>query len=95
MEKPWIQIGMMVLSMELPNLETEDDVDYEKNMVEMFQDAQTSFYEGCPTSCLVTILLLLNLCITHGVNSTFIDELLYLPKVDLFPKDNTFPKSFY
>jgi hypothetical protein len=46
-------------------------------------------------SCLVAILLLLNLIITHGLNNLFDDELFALFRLDLFSKDNTLPKSMY
>jgi hypothetical protein len=47
-------------------------------MSEMIQEAHTPHYEGCPTSCLATILLLLNTLTTHGVSNTFVDELFTL-----------------
>jgi hypothetical protein len=64
-------------------------------MAEMFHEAHTPLYVGCPTSRPATILLLLNLIITHGVGNTFVSELLTLLKCDLFLKDNTLPKSMY
>ncbi len=75
-------------------MDLDHDDDYDETMSNMFRKAQT-LYEGCPTNCLATILLLLNLCSTHGVNNMFVDELFSLLKLDLFPKDNTFPKSLY
>jgi hypothetical protein len=81
--------------LKLPNLESKEEVDYQKIMSKIFQDARTPFYEGCPISHLATILMLLNLLITHGVNNAFVDELFMLSKVDLFPKDNFLPKSLY
>jgi hypothetical protein len=44
-------------------------------MFEMIQEAHTQLHEGCPTSCLVAILLLLKTLTTHGVSNTFVDEL--------------------
>ncbi len=61
----------------------------------MFQDAQTPLYEGCPTSHLATIFMLLNLLTTHGVSNAFVNELFTLLKVDIFPKDSSFSKSLY
>jgi len=81
---------------ELPNhLDVEQEAKYEKTMVEMFHEAHTPLYAGCSTSYLATILLLLNLIITHGVSNTFVNELFTLLKCDLFLKDNTLPKSMY
>jgi len=61
----------------------------------MFQEACIPLYEGCLTSCLNVILLLLNLTTTHMVNNTFASEFFALLKIDLFPKANTLPKSMY
>ncbi len=61
----------------------------------MFKEAQTPLYKGRPTSQLATIILLMTLCTTHGVNNTFVDELFSLLKLYLFPKGNTMPKSLY
>ncbi len=52
-------------------------------------------YEGCLTNRIATILLLLNLWNTHGVNNMFVEEFSSILKLDLFPRDNTFPKSSY
>jgi hypothetical protein len=76
-------------------MDMKQEVDYETTMSGMFKEAQTPLYEGCPNSCLATILLLLNLCNTHGINNMFADELFSLLRLDLFPKDNTLPKSLY
>jgi hypothetical protein len=61
----------------------------------MFHNAHTPLYEGCPTSHLATIFMLLNFLTTHAVNNAFADELFTLLKVDIFPKDNSLPKSLY
>lgn len=71
------------------------EVDHERTEVKMYKEAQTPLYEGCFNSQLPSILLLLSLVSTHGVSNTFVDELFTLLWVDLFPKDNTFPKSLY
>jgi hypothetical protein len=76
-------------------MDMEQEVDYEIIMSNMLKDAQTPLYEGCPTSCLATILLLLNLCNTHGINNMFVDEFFSLLRLDLFPRDNILPKSLY
>jgi hypothetical protein len=64
-------------------------------MAKMFKEAQRPLYEGCPTNHLTAILLLFNLVTTCGVSNTFVDELFTLLRVDLFPKDNTLPRSLY
>jgi hypothetical protein len=79
---------------DLESMDLDHDDDYDETMSNMFREVQTPLYEGYPTSCLATILLLLNLCRTHGVNNMFVDELFSLLRLDLFLKDNT-PKSLY
>jgi hypothetical protein len=71
------------MGMELPNLDVTEDVDYEKTMVEMFENGHTPLYQGCSISHLVVMLPLFNLCTTHGVSNTFIDQFFSLLKVDL------------
>jgi hypothetical protein len=44
-------------------------------MEALFAKAGTPLYEGCYTSMLSTMLLLLNLNIVHNVSNTFMDEL--------------------
>jgi hypothetical protein len=61
----------------------------------MFKATHNSLYQGCPTSHLQTILLLFNLTNMHEVSNTLVEELLSLLRLDLFPKDNTIPKSLY
>jgi hypothetical protein len=76
-------------------MDMEQEVDYETIMSNMLKDVQTPLYEGCPISHLATILLLLNLCNTHGINNMFVDKFFSLLKLDLFPKDSILPKSLY
>jgi hypothetical protein len=64
-------------------------------MSKLFHKACIPLYEVCPTNCLDGIILLFNLITTHGVSNTFVDEFFPLLKFDLFPKDNTLPKSMY
>jgi hypothetical protein len=81
---------------DLPNSNTKHASEYhETSMLEMFQEACIPLYEGCLVSCLIVVLLSLNLMTTHGVNNTFADEFFALIKIDLFPKVNTLPKSMY
>jgi hypothetical protein len=61
----------------------------------MSQETQIQFYKICLISCLIAIILLMNLVITYGVSNVFVDELFTLMKVDLFSKDNNLPKSLY
>ncbi len=75
--------------------DVEQEEKYDKTMVEMFQEAHTPLYQGCSTIRLATILLLLNLITTHGVNNTFLNKIFTLLRIELFPKDNTLPKSMY
>jgi hypothetical protein len=80
---------------EFKDMDMEHEVDYDSIMANMFKEAKILLYEGCPTSHLATILLLLNVCNTHGVSNMFVDELFSLLRLDLFPKKNTLPKSLY
>jgi hypothetical protein len=64
-------------------------------MVDTFKATHNPSYQGCPTSHLQTILLFFNLTNMHGVSNTLVEELLSLLGLDLFPKDNTIPKSLY
>jgi hypothetical protein len=82
-----------VTNVEFEPMDMEHEVDYHCTMANMFKELKTIFYEGCPTSHLATILLLLNVCNTHGISNMFVDELFSLLRLDLFPRENTFPKS--
>jgi hypothetical protein len=64
-------------------------------MTQMFQEACTPLFEGCPTNCLTAILLLLNLMIVHGLNNAFANEFFSFIGIDLLPKGNNLPKSMY
>jgi hypothetical protein len=46
-------------------------------MTQMFQEARTPLYQGCPTNHLATILLLLNLIIVHGVSNAFANDFFH------------------
>ncbi len=82
-----------VIDFDFEAMDMEQEVDYEITMSDMFKKTQTPLYEGCPTSHFASILLLLNLCNTHGINNIFVDEFFSLLRLDLFPRDNTLPKS--
>ncbi len=64
-------------------------------MEALFAKVETPFYEGCFTSMLSTMLLLLNLNIVHNVSNIFMDELFSLLKKELLPKNNKMPSTFY
>jgi hypothetical protein len=64
--------------MNFPNLGRNANGDYENTMTNMWKEAQIPLYEGCPINCLATILLLLNVCTTHGVSNAFVDEFFSL-----------------
>ncbi len=59
-------------SLDFVAMEVDMEVDHEKIEVEMYKEAQTPFYEGCPSSWFASILLLLNLVSTHGVSNKLI-----------------------
>jgi hypothetical protein len=55
-------------------------------MEALFAKVRIPLYEGCSTSMLSTMLLLLNLNIVHNVSNTFMDELFSLFKKNCCPK---------
>jgi hypothetical protein len=52
-------------------------------------------YEGAVLSSLIITLFILNCYCTHGTNNTFINEMLHLLKMSIFPQSNTFPENEY
>jgi hypothetical protein len=80
---------------EFEAMNMEHEVDYDSKMADMLKVVKTPLYERCPISHLATILLLLNVCNTHGINNMFVDKFFSLLRLDLFPRDNILPKSLY
>jgi hypothetical protein len=62
-----------------------------QNMDDMFQEAHTPLFQGCPTNRLARILSLFNLVTMHGVSNALVDKLFSLLKIDPILKDNTLP----
>jgi hypothetical protein len=52
-------------------------------------------HKGAKSSMLATTLLLMNVCMVHGVSNKFVDELLALLHKHLLPLDNCLPPTMY
>jgi hypothetical protein len=57
--------------------------------------ATLPLYEGSTLSMLCATLLIVNCCKTHGVSNTFMNELLMLLSMSIFPAGNCLPKTTY
>jgi hypothetical protein len=52
-------------------------------------------YEKATLSSLTIALLILNYYRIHSISNTFINEMLHLLKMSIFPQSNTFPENEY
>ncbi len=59
------------------------------------REACQPLYKGAKSSMLVATLLLMNVCMVHGVSNKFVDELLALLHKHLLPLDNCLPPTMY
>jgi hypothetical protein len=59
------------------------------------KEACKSLYPKAWSTKLAATMLLMNICIVHGVNNKFIDELLLLLHKFLLPLDNYLPPNMY
>ena len=57
--------------------------------------ATLPLYEGSTLSMLCATLLIVNCCKTHSVSNMFLNELLMLLSMSIFPKGNCLPKTEY
>lgn len=56
---------------------------------------RTPVYPGARLSCLATVLLLLNLCRTHGCSELMMDEMLLLMRRSILPEYNCLLETAY
>ncbi len=62
----------------------------------MFDDeSRVSLYEGATLLGLIVAMLILNCCCIHGTSNAFINEMLHLLKMNIFPQPNTLLKNEY
>jgi hypothetical protein len=59
------------------------------------EDAIKPLYRGAKSTKLATTILLMNLCIVHGMSNNFTKELFALLHGHLLPPDNSLPKNYY
>jgi hypothetical protein len=52
-------------------------------------------YSGAKSSTLAATILLLNLCIIHGVSNYFVDELFSILHGHILPENNSLPRNYY
>jgi hypothetical protein len=74
------------------NTEDRDPVNFDP---EAMEDAVHELYTGAKSSKLATTILLLNLCMVHGVSNCFVDELFSILHAHLLPDGNSLPKNHY
>jgi hypothetical protein len=81
------------------NMSREDDEQQQRQLQTNFDalnDAyRTPLYSGARLSCLAAVLLLLNLCRTHGCSELMMDEMLMLLKRSVLPEMNSLPEIAY
>jgi hypothetical protein len=53
------------------------------------------FYEGARCTQLAATVLLMNLCIVHGVTNGFEDEMFTILNTHLLPKENVLLRNYY
>jgi hypothetical protein len=61
----------------------------------MLEEAIQELYEDSRTTKLAATILLINLCIVHGVSNNFADELFTIQHRHLLPEGNRLPKNHY
>jgi hypothetical protein len=61
----------------------------------MLEEAIQELYKGSRSTKLAATILLMNLCIVHGVSNNFVDELFTILHCHLLPEGNRLPKNHY
>jgi hypothetical protein len=74
------------------NEEDEEKANFDPRDLE---DAVHELYTGAKSSKLAATILLLNLCMVHGVSNCFADELFSILHKHLLPDRNSLPKNHY
>jgi hypothetical protein len=61
----------------------------------MLEDAMKPLYRGAKCTELAGTILLMNVCMVHGVSNNFTQELFAILHGHLLPEDNWLPKNYY
>jgi hypothetical protein len=61
----------------------------------MLEDAMKPLYRGAKCTELAGTILLMNVCMVHGVSNNFTQELFAILHGHLLPEDNCVPKKYY
>jgi hypothetical protein len=61
----------------------------------LLEEAIQELYDGSRNTKLAATILVMNLCMVHGVSNNFADELFTILHCYLLPKGNTLPKNHY
>ena len=72
--------------------DVEDNHSFDPQAVE---EAIRPLYRGARCSQLAATILLMNLCIVHGVTNGFADEMFTILSAHLLPTENVLPKNYY
>jgi hypothetical protein len=72
-----------------------DDHDDVANEAQHLRETCQPLYKGAKSSMLAATLLLINVCMVHGLSNKFVDELLALLHKHLLPPDNCLPPTMY
>jgi hypothetical protein len=72
-----------------------DEDEYMAGLEELYASVSHPVYRGSPVSMISAIVVLLTMCSTHGVNNTFVDELLTYLYTNLLPEGNSLPSEHY
>jgi hypothetical protein len=59
------------------------------------EDVVRGLYSGAKSSTLAATILLLNLCIIHGMSNYFVDELFSILHSHILPEGNSLPRNHY
>ncbi len=90
------QEGNIVMECEPLGEEAFDDAPCDNNFDPVaLEDTITKLYRGSKCTKLATTILFMNLCIIHGVNKKFANELFTLLHLHLLPGDNYLPNNYY
>ncbi len=72
-----------------------DDHDDVASEAQHLRETCQPLYKGAKSSMLEATLLLMNVCMVHGMSNKFVDELLALLHKHLLPLDNCLPPTMY
>ncbi len=90
------QEGNIAMECEPLGEETSNDAPCDNNFdLVALEDAITKLYRGSKCTKLAATILLMNLCIIHGVNNKFAIELFTFLHLHLLSGDNCLPNNYY